>query len=75
MNAVPKIPALRCGRPYESLDQIEVRDHRTGAVKAVVSSVNAGIIRKDLRRIAQSRAALKNFTVRELIGICAKGSA
>ncbi len=39
------IPILRLGPPYESLDKIEVKDHRTGTTVAIVSSVNAGIVR------------------------------
>jgi Aldehyde dehydrogenase family len=69
---LPHLPALRRGRPYESLDKTEVRDHRTGEVKATVSQVNAGIIRKDLQRVAESRAALKKFTTAQLIEISAK---
>jgi hypothetical protein len=69
---VPHLPALRRGRPYDSLDKTEVRDHRTGEVRAVVSQVNVGIIRKDLQRIAESRAALKKFTVAQLIEISAQ---
>jgi hypothetical protein len=72
MGNVPHIPALRRGKAYESLDKTEVKDHRTGAVKATVSQVNAGIVRKDLQRLGESRAALKKFTVAELIGICTK---
>jgi len=72
MSSSPHIPVLRRGRPYESLDKLEVKDHRTGEVKATVSSVNAGVIRKDLQHIAESRAALKKFTVKELIDICAR---
>jgi len=71
MNLVPHIPALRRGIPYESLDNIEVKDYRTGELKGTVSHVNAGIVRKDLQRIAESRAALKRFTVAQLIEICA----
>ena len=66
------IPVIRRGKPYESLDQTKVADHRTGAVLATVSQVNAGIIRKDLGRIAESRAALKKFSVAQLIDISAK---
>src|ERR1051325_8039314 len=58
---LPHIPVLRRGRAYESLDKI-----------AQVSTINAGIIRKDLSRIAESRAALKKFTVAQLIEISAK---
>ncbi len=72
MSSIPHIPALRRGKPYESLDQTEIKDFRTGEVKAVVSQVNAGIVRKDLQRVGESRAALKKFSVAQLIEICAQ---
>ena len=72
MSAIPHIPVLRLGRTYESLDQIEVKDHRTGEIKATMSSVNAGIIRKDLQKLAAARAALKKFSCAQLIELCAK---
>jgi len=72
MNTVPHIPALRRGKSYESLDQLEVKDHRTGETKATISQVNAGIIRKDLQRISESRTALKKIPSRDLLDICAK---
>jgi acyl-CoA reductase-like NAD-dependent aldehyde dehydrogenase len=72
MNSVPHIPALRRGRPYESLDTVEVKDFRTGEVRARVSQVNAGIIRKDLARVGEAQAALKQFPVAELLEICAR---
>jgi acyl-CoA reductase-like NAD-dependent aldehyde dehydrogenase len=65
------LPALRRGRPYESLDKSSVTDFRTGAVLATVSQVNAGIIRKDLAGFSESRAALKRFSVAQLTAICA----
>ncbi len=70
--SVPHLPALRLGRSYESLEKIEVRDHRTGELKAVVSTVNGGIVKRDLAKIATARAALKKFTVAELIALSAK---
>ena len=66
-DSIPHIPALRLGRTYESLEKIEVKDHRTGEVKAVVSTVNGGIVRRDLAKIGASRAALARFTVAELM--------
>src|ERR1043165_7357420 len=72
MSSLPHIPVIRRGRVYESLDKIAVADHRSGGVLAHISQVNAGIIRKDLQRIGESRAALKRFSVEQLIGICAK---
>lgn len=72
MKLVPHIPALRRGRPYESLEVAEVKDFRTGEVKAKVSQVNAGIVRKDLQRIEESRAALKKLKVKDLLAIAAR---
>ena len=59
---LPHLPALRRGKAYASLDQAEVKDCRTGKALARISQVNAGIIRKDLARIGESRAALKQFS-------------
>ncbi len=72
MTPLPHIPALRRGRAYESLDQVKIVDHRTGVPLVTISQVNAGIIRKDLTRIAESRAALKKFTTAQLINLSAK---
>lgn len=72
MSEIPHLPVLRRGKPYESLDQLEVRDCRTGAVRAKVSTVNAGIVRKDLAQIARSRAALAGTSVAALIELCAR---
>jgi hypothetical protein len=71
MDTIPHIPVLRLGRAYASLDKLSVTDHRSGDVLAEVSTINAGIIRKDLRRIAEARAALKRFSVAQLIDLCA----
>jgi acyl-CoA reductase-like NAD-dependent aldehyde dehydrogenase len=69
---IPHLPVFRLGRSYESLDKLEVKDHRTGELKAVVSTINAGILRKDFRRLGEARAALKKFTVPQLIELSAK---
>lgn len=69
---LPHLPALRRGKPYESLDKVEVINHRTGLPMATVSQVNAGIVRKDLAKIHEARAALKKFSVADLIQISAK---
>ena len=42
---------------------------RAGEVKAVVSTVNAGILRKDFRKLGEARKSLKKFTVAQLIGL------
>jgi len=72
MNPIPHLPALRLGRDYDSLDKIEVKSHQTGETLATVSSVNAGIVRKDLQKIGRSVEALKPFSVAQLIELSAK---
>src|SRR5262245_50675798 len=72
MQDVPHISALRNGRNYESLDKSEIRDFRTGELKGTVSQVNAGVVRKDLLRLREARAALKKFTISQLLEICAE---
>ena len=72
MSSIPHIPCLRKGAPYESLDQIEIKGYSDGQTLASVSTVNGGIIRRDLRRIDQGKAALRKFTVDQLIDISAK---
>ena len=72
MSNLPHLPAFRRGKPYESLDKVNVANHRTGEPMATISQVNAGIVRKDLQRIGESRAALKKLSVEDLIAISAK---
>lgn len=69
---LPHLPALRFGRPYESLDQVEVKDHRSGELRARISMVNAGILRKDLRKVGEAQAALRRLSVADLIAISAR---
>ena len=69
---LPHLPALRRGQPYESLDNVAVLNHRTGEPMAHISQVGAGIIRKDLGRLDEARAALRRFSVEELIAISAQ---
>ena len=69
---IPHLPALRLGRSYESLDKTEIKDHRTGELKATVSTVNVGVIRKDFARLASARAALRKFSTAELIQLSAR---
>lgn len=72
MSTLPHLPALRAGRAYDSLEKTEVLDHSTGQVVALVSQVNAGILKKDLQKMGVARAALRKFTTAQLIEISAK---
>jgi len=69
---LPHIPILRRGEAYESLETVELTDARTGEPVAVVSQANAGLIRRDLKEMGKSAAALQAISCDDLIGICAK---
>ncbi|MCM8537576.1 MAG: aldehyde dehydrogenase family protein [Lentisphaeraceae bacterium] len=70
-----RIPTLRLGEEYQSLDVTEVKDCRTGEVLAEVSTVNGGIVRRDLTfQIQKGREALKKFTVQQLMDISKKAA-
>jgi hypothetical protein len=72
MGSVPHIPALRRGRAYASLDRSPVLDFRGGTPLAEISQVNAGVIRKDLPRMGEARAALQRHSTAELLDISAR---
>ena len=67
---VMNIPILRRGKPYESIEKIELRHHATGEPVAVVSQANSGMIVRDVHRMADD--VLERFTVHELLALCRK---
>ena len=44
MSNVPHLPVLRLGRSYESLDKLEIKDHRTGEETSQTQKVLDGDI-------------------------------
>jgi hypothetical protein len=72
MRTTPHLPCLRLGQPYQSLNHSEVIDYRDGTIRATLSQVNPGVIRRDLKKIGSARAALQKFTSIELLEICKK---
>ena len=70
MSTNPHLPCLRLGKPYLSLNQTEVVDCRDGSIRATLSHVNPGVIRRDLQSIGLARAALQKFSTAELIELC-----
>lgn len=45
-----RLPVVRHGRPYESMEQVEVCDARTGETLATIDQANPGLVARDLRR-------------------------
>lgn len=72
--STPHIPTLRFGQPYRSLDVAAITDIRTGDALAELSIVNAGVIRRDRRRIEQAYKSLQSFSCTQLIDICARAA-
>ena len=70
--ATVHVPILRNGRAYASLDTLTVTDPRTGEPCATVSQANAGLIRRDLRAMAEARRELRGFSCARLLDICAE---
>ena len=62
-----KIPVLRWGQPYSSMDADEVVHFLTGEPIAKVSRANAGLIQRDMRKAAGARDALRKIPIAELI--------
>ena len=69
---IPHFPALRLGKPYESLDKTDLTPLNSEEPIAQISQVNAGIIRRDYRKIGVATAALESFSTDKLIEISAE---
>src|SRR5215212_2878439 len=68
------IPILRRGEPYRSLEAARAVHYRTREPFVEVSQANVGLIRRDLRGQGEARAALSQFTVEELLEMCARAA-
>ena len=64
------IPILRHGKPYESVDKIQIVHHATGEPVASMSMANSGLISRDVHRMDDT--VLEQFTVKELVAMCKK---
>lgn len=68
------IPLIRRGVPYRSIDVARTNHYITGEPYVEMSQANVGLIRRDLLKQAESRAALAQFTTAELIAMCRKAA-
>ena len=69
-----KIPILRKGQPYYSLDLARVPHHRTREPFVEISQANSGLIRRDLRDQQTARAKLAALSTAELVDICSRAA-
>ena len=64
---VIRVPVLRWGKPYNSLETTTVSHFLTGEPIAEVDQAAAGMVKRDLRRAGRARAALKEIPIPELL--------
>jgi acyl-CoA reductase-like NAD-dependent aldehyde dehydrogenase len=69
-----RLPILRQGQPYYSLDVARVAHHRTREPFVEVSQANPGLIRRDLGRQDIPRSLLQKLSTSELVDICTRGA-
>ena len=62
-----KLPVLRWGQPYESMDVDNVVHFQTGEPIAKVSRANGGLIQRDMRKAHRAREVLREIPIDELI--------
>lgn len=69
-----RIPALRFGKPYTSLEKATLVHHVTGEPVAEVSQVTGSMIARDLGGVARAHKELAAIPVRDLIAMYDKAA-
>jgi acyl-CoA reductase-like NAD-dependent aldehyde dehydrogenase len=69
-----KLPVLRWGQPYTSLEADDLRHFASGEPLASVSRANGGLIQRDIRKAARARDVLRDIPIGELLTIVEKAS-
>jgi acyl-CoA reductase-like NAD-dependent aldehyde dehydrogenase len=67
-----RIPVIRWGKPYESLEHDKVVHFETGEPIAEIGQTNGALIARDMRQAQKARDALRKIPVAELIARCKK---
>jgi hypothetical protein len=68
------IPILRWGVPYKSVNQVVTPHFRTREPFVAMSQANVGLIRRDLLRQAEARAALQRMPVAQLVAMAGRAA-
>jgi acyl-CoA reductase-like NAD-dependent aldehyde dehydrogenase len=67
-----KIPVIRWGKPYESLEHDKVVHFATGEPIAEIGQTNGALIVRDMRQAQKARDTLRKIPIHELIARCKK---
>ena len=63
------IPAIRWGKPYESLEKATIVHFETGEELAKLHQTNPGLVQRDMRRAQRARDILREIPSSELISM------
>lgn len=69
-----EIPVIRWGKPYESMEKMDVVHFETGETLARVHEANGGIIKMDMRKAKTARDVLRQFSIEDLVERCRKAA-
>ncbi len=69
-----KIPILRWGQPYESLESDKVVHFISGETLAEVSQANPGLLAKDMKKAQRAREVLREIPCGDLVQIMKKAA-
>lgn len=69
-----EIPAIRWGKPYESLEKKDVVHFETGEELATVHQANGGLVKMDMRKAQRARDILREIPIAQLVEMCAKAA-
>ena len=65
------IPAIRWGKPYNSLETQEILHFLSGEPIAKISQVNGGMLQLDMKHATRARTKLREIPSAELLSMCA----
>jgi acyl-CoA reductase-like NAD-dependent aldehyde dehydrogenase len=69
-----KLPILRWGQPYDSLQLDNVNHFVTGETLAQVGQAIPGMLAKDMKKAARARHVLREIPCRDLVGMMKKAA-
>src|SRR5207249_124771 len=67
-----RIPVLRWGEPYQSMEIDKVVHFDTGEVLAEVSRANGGLVERDMRQARRARDVLREIPIKDILGMMKK---
>lgn len=62
-----RIPVIRWGKPYQSLETQKIVHFRTGEALAEMDLANGGLVSRDMRKAGQARQILKDIPMEDLL--------